>query len=420
MPQMLDTLDTLDIALARQPIFDREDRLVGYELLYRDQPPENRVVGGVAPARMTSDTITNSLLAMGLGRVTDGKRAFVNVDRQMLLDNGVGVLDPRRVVLEVLESVTCDADTVAACQALVERGYTLALDDFVFSPGYEPLLRLAGIVKVDVLGRPDGEVRATLDRVRPFGVRCLAERVETAAVHARCAAMGFELFQGYFYARPEMLAGRAMPVQQANLVRLLNLLRDPETSDARAEEVFRGDLPLTYKLLRIVNSAGTGRSGVDSIGHAIRLLGRAVLHRWMALLLVSSFACKSGVRNELVTAAMARARFCELLAELAGRRSESGTLFMAGLFSLLDALLRTPMAEAVERLDLTPELRAALLTRQGACGAVLRLVEAYETGRWDDAARGSVSLGVPFGELVSLYAAAVEWAHDRAAESRGD
>jgi EAL and modified HD-GYP domain-containing signal transduction protein len=248
-------------------------------------------------------------------------------------------------------------------------------------------------------------------------VRCLAERVETAAVHARCAAMGFELFQGYFYARPEMLAGRSIPLQQANLIRLLNLLRDPETSDARVEEIFRGDLPLTYKLLRIVNSAGTGRSGVDSISHAIRLLGRAVLHRWMALLLVSSFACKSGVRNELVTAAMVRARLCELLAELTGRRREGGALFMAGLFSLLDALLRTPMTDVVERLDLTPELHSALLARQGAYGAVLCLVEAYERGDWDEAARGCAALGVPFGEVAELYAASVEWARERAAEN---
>ena len=408
-------LDTIDFALARQPIFDRDDQLVAYELLYRDRPAENRVVGGqgVAPAQMTSDTIANSLLGMGLGRVTEGKRAFVNVDRQMLLGNGIAVLDPRHVVLEVLETVGCDHETVAACRGWADRGYTLALDDFVFSPGYEPLLELAHIVKVDVLGRPDEALQETLERVRPYGARCLAERVETAEVHARCAAMGFELFQGYFYARPEMLAGRAVPLQQANLIRLLNLLRDADTSDAQVEEVFRGDLPLTYKLLRIVNSAATGHSGVESIGHAIRLLGRAVLHRWMALLVVSSFASTTGVRNELVTTALVRARLCELLAELLGRRQEGGALFMAGLFSLLDALMRVPMTDVVQRVDLAPELCEALLARWGPYGAVLRVVEAYERGRWNEAAHRAAALGVPFPELAELYTSALGWARAR-------
>jgi EAL and modified HD-GYP domain-containing signal transduction protein len=354
---------------------------------------------------------------MGLGRVTGGKVAFVNVDRRMLLDGSARVLDPRHVVLELLESVPCDEETLPACEALVAAGYTLALDDYVHDARYEPLLRLAGIVKVDVLGRADAELRAVVAAVRPFDVRCLAERVETAAVHARCAALGFELFQGYFYARPEMLAGREVPVQQANLIRLLNVLCDADTSDAQVEAVFRGDLTLAYKLLRIVNSAGTGRGGVDSIAHAIRLLGRAALHRWLSLLLVSSFATASGVRSELVTTAMVRARFCELLAEAAGRRREGGALFMAGLFSLLDALTRTPMSEVVDRLDLAPELRAALLAREGPHAGMLRLAEAYESGDWDAVFAGARAADVPLDDLPERYAQAVEWAGERAAET---
>lgn len=412
--------DSLNIALARQPIFDRADRLVAYELLYRDRPPENRVVDlhGTSPTRMSSDTITRTFMGMGLGRVTGGKRAFVNVDRRMLLDGSIGVLDPRSVVLELLETIAGDADTVAACEALVGRGYTLALDDFVYHPSYEPLLRLATIVKVDVLGRADDELRPLLARLRPFGVRCLAERVETAAVHARCAALGFELFQGYFYARPELLSGREVPVQQANLIRLLNLLRDPETAEARIEAVFRADVSLAYKLLRIVNSAGVGvalgRVGIDSIGHAIRLLGRGVLHRWLSLLLVSSFATATGVRSELVATALLRARMGELLAEATGRRREAGALFIAGLFSLLDALMRVPMAEILSDLQLAPELHDALLRREGPYAPLLRLVEAFEGGRWDDVGAAAEGLGLSLAALTELYAQAAEWARDEA------
>lgn len=409
-------LDTLDIALARQPIFDTEDRLVAYELLYRESS-RAECAAGADSTRMSRDTITRTVLGMGLARVTGGRTAYVNVDRQMLLDGSVYVLDPRQVVLELLETVRCDDETLPACAALVDAGYTLALDDFVYDPTYEPLLRLAAIVKIDVLGRPDHELRAAVARVRPFDVRCLAERVETAAVRARCATLGFELFQGYFYARPELIAGREVPVQQASVIRVLNALRDPDTSDAQVEAIFRGDLSLTYKLLRIVNSAGTGRTGVDSIGHGIRLVGRAALHRWLGLLLVSSFATANGVGAEVVATAMLRARFCELLAEAAGRRRDGGALFMAGLFSLLDALMRVPMPDVVARLDLAPELRQALLVREGPYADLLRLAEAYEAGAWAQVAEGAAAPSLSSVALPELYAQAVEWTYERATEA---
>ena len=409
-------LDSLEIALARQPIFDRADRLVAYELLYRESV-RTTAAAGADSTRMSSDTITRTLLGIGLERVTGGRRAFINVDRPMLLDGSIHVLDPQQVVIELLESVACDDETLPACEALVAAGYSLALDDYVHDPANVPLLRLARIVKIDVLGRTDEELRATLAHVRPYDVSCLAERVETAAARARCATLGFELFQGYFHARPELLAGREVPVQQGNLIRLMNVLRDPETSDAQVEEIFRGDITLAYKLLRIVNSAGTGRAGVESIGHAIRLLGRATLHRWLGLLLVSSFATATGVRAELVTGAMLRARFCELLGEAAGRRREGGALFMAGLFSLLDALMRVPMTEVVSRLELTAELRQALLAREGPYAAALRVAEAYETGAWDTVASSAEAFGVSLDVLPVLYVEALAWAQERAAEA---
>ncbi|HEU4631066.1 MAG TPA: HDOD domain-containing protein [Gemmatimonadaceae bacterium] len=403
----------LDIFVARQPIFDRQDRLVAYELLYRGNPSATHAVG-VDSTQMSTDTIVQTLLGMGFERVVADKQAFVNIDRNVLLESRFDLLDPRSVVLELLESVACDDETRAACEALVRRGYTLALDDFVYSPAYDPLLRIARIVKVDVLDRPVEDLQLLLQELARFDVRCLAERVENAEVHAQCAALGFELFQGYFYARPEILSGREVPVQQANILRLLNLLRDADASDQQLEDAFRGDLLLTYKLLRIVNSAAVGAKGVESIRHAIQLLGRGALHRWLALVLVSSLATGSGTQNELVTMAMQRARLCELVAEALGRRGEGGALFMVGLFSLLDALMRAPMAELLARLDLSDDLRRVLLTREGRYAPMLRLVEAYETARWDDLFAEAAALGLDAGQVPELYAQAVAWAREQA------
>lgn len=402
----------LDVFVARQPIFDRQDSLVAYELLYRGNPTENRAAG-VSATQMATDTLVRTLLSMGLDRVTGGKTAFVNVSRDVLLSDQFQVLDPASVVIELLETIACDSETRPACESLVRRGYTLALDDFVYSPSYDPLLRLARIVKVDVLDQPVDELREIMAILQPFRVRCLAERVENAEVHAQCAELGFELFQGYFYARPEILSGREMPVQQANIIRLLNLLRNPDASDPQIEDAFRADMVLSFKLLRIVNSAALGGMGIESIKHAIQLLGRGSLHRWLSLLLVSSLTTSNGVHNELVTTAMQRARFCELIAETRGRRRESGALFMVGLFSLLDALLGKPMDEILAQVDLAAELHEVLLHRTGSYAPVLRLVEAYETARWDDVVSESAALGLPLPEVPELYAQAVDWTRQR-------
>jgi EAL and modified HD-GYP domain-containing signal transduction protein len=329
----------------------------------------------------------------------------------MLLDGSARVLDPNSVVIEILENTGYGPDVIEASRALVQDGYRLALDDFVYEPGYDPLLELAHIVKLDVLAHTPEELKRQLDLVRRFKVECLAERVETAEMRKYCASLGFDLFQGYYFARPETVGGRDVPLEQANIIRLLNLLRDPDTSDATLEDIFRSDVKLTYRLLRIVNSAATGSTGITSIGHAVRLLGRAPLHRWMALLLVSSLATREGgTHDELVEIAMVRARFSELLMEALGRRADGATSFVAGLFSLLDALLKISMPELLDRVNLTPELKLALVQRQGPFAPPLRIAEAYEAARWQDVFSEVETLNAPVDDLPELYLRAVEWA----------
>jgi EAL and modified HD-GYP domain-containing signal transduction protein len=234
------------------------------------------------------------------------------------------LFDPKTVVVELLETVEPDAEVVAECERLVSIGYTLALDDFVNAPGYEPLLRLAKIVKVDVLGRDEAELRRVAEELRPYGVRLLAERVETADVRDRCRRLGYTLFQGYFYSRPQVVSHRELGVEQVAVVRLMNMLDDARATDAEIENAFKGDPSLSYKLLRIANSAAFGARGVASIGHALRMVGRKPLHRWLTLLLVSSVSSQSAVARELALQALARGRLAELVAERSGRRADAG------------------------------------------------------------------------------------------------
>lgn len=402
-----------DIHVARQPIFDVQDRLYGYEILYRSRADQN-FASGVSHEQMATDTLVHTLLGMGLDHVTHGTMAFFNISQDVLLANPIEVLDPSRVVIEILETVACNPATLDVVRRLRAQGFTIALDDFVLSPALEPFVRLAQIIKVDVLDRDPVELQRAVDELRPYGCRLLAEKVESAEEHARFREMGFDLFQGYFYARPEILSKREIPVAHVNALRLMNTLRDPDSSDNDVETAFRHDLPLTYKLLRIVNSAAVGGRGIESIGHAIRLIGREALYRWLALLVISSMVTRSGISSELVQAAVMRGRLCELIAQAAGSR-DAGQLFMVGLFSHLDALLRRPMDEILDHVDLAPTVREALLARGGPLATALLLVEAYETARWNDVAEHATALGICHDELPALYRAATEWTRERVA-----
>ena len=401
-----------DVFVARQPIFDDGDRLFAYELLYRGGAHQT-VAGGVSANQMCTDTVIHTLLSIGLAPLTAGTLAFVNMTRDFLLRRLYELFDPRTVVVELLETVEPDAQVVAECERLVALGYTLALDDFVNGPAYAPLLALAKIVKIDVLNRSSDDIARVAKELAPHGVRLLAERVETAAVRDTCRRMGFTLFQGYFYSRPQVVSHRELSVEQATIVRLMNLLDDPSATDLEIEDSFRSDPSLSYKLLRIANSASFGGRDVESIAFALRMVGRGVLHRWLTLLLVSSVASHSGIAHELVVAALARARLCELVAQRAGRASEVGPVFLVGLFSLLDALLRMPMAGIVERMAVRKDVKDALLSRSGPYAATLALVEAQERGDWDAVGDAAAAVGIAPVDVSTAYAEALAWAGER-------
>lgn len=402
----------IDVFVARQPIFDRHDGLSGYELLYRNTALST-VADGAAADAMCTDTVIHSFLDIGLDDLTDGHRAFVNCTREFLLDGQVELLPPGKVVIEVLETVGNDEAVVAACRRLAQRGYHLALDDYVDDSGFDALLGTVSIVKLDVLHKKPEELRTVLQRLRPFKVQVLAERVETMEMHKECMKLGFDLFQGYFYRRPELVTRKEIEVGQTAMLRLLNMLRDHETPDAAVESGFRSDPTLTYKLLRIVNSASIGGRGIDSIGYAIRMVGRQMLYRWLALLMVSSMVTGNDVSDQLVYAALLRARLCELIAESSPQVRHPQALFMTGLFSMLDVLLRVPMCDVLSRVSVSDEIRQAVMEGSGPYAEPLLLADAYQRGEWDQVDLLASSLGVLPMQMAWLYTKSLTWVNEQ-------
>jgi c-di-GMP phosphodiesterase len=401
-----------DILVARQPIFDLVDRVAGYELLYRDSPSAQSA-RGASPVQMTTETVVNAFVGIGLENITGGRPAFVNFSRELLLDGTYELLNRDNVVVELLETVRADEESLAAVRKLKSKGYKLALDDYAFDASQEPFLPYADIVKVDVLNRTEQELRDFLTRLEGHKVRALAERVETSAAHISCKSIGFELFQGYFYSRPEIVAKKRMPMEQVNTLRLLNLLRDSGSPEAKVEDAFRSDPTLSFKLLHIVNSAAVGGRGITSIGFAIRLLGREALYRWLSLIVVSSMVGAKELDTELVGMALTRARLGEVLAEKGARGALAGSMFMVGLFSMLDALMRMPMGEILGQVDVAAEVKEALLKKSGPFAPALLLIEGYERGDWSTVTTQANIFSVPVMSVPDLYLEALSWSREK-------
>ena len=399
------------VFIARQPIFDTDRRRVAYELLYRAHRDATQAIG-VSESHICGDTALHALLSIGLDRLTAGTTAFVNITREHLLGELYKIFDPTAVVLELLETVDGDAAVVEACKRAVDEGYRLALDDYDSRASLDPLLPYASIVKLDVLGKTTGQLEPVVARLKGMGLTVLAERVETAEMLQACEAMGCVLFQGYVFSRPETLDGRAVNVQHARVFNIMALLNEPDVTDAALEEAFRSHPALSLSLLRIVNSASFGARSVDSIAHAIRLVGREALSRWMLIMLIATVGSQSPVAHEAVVEALVRGRFCETVTAH-GLAGDPTARFLVGLLSRMDALLGLPMEAVLERLPVSVDVRDALLAGTGPHAPVLRLAEAYERGEWAEVdAADSVAIALR-AELAGLYADAALWATER-------
>jgi EAL and modified HD-GYP domain-containing signal transduction protein len=402
---------SLDVFVARQPIFDASNAPVGYELLYRRDALADSAAGATATA-MSVETILRSVLALGLGRLTGGTKAWINFPGDLIKQRTYELLPKDEVVIEVLENVVVDDALVAEVERMASEGYTIALDDFVLSAGSLRLLKHAHIVKLDVLGHPEAQLAELVKTLKPFGRKLVAERVETRDQRKACEALGLDLFQGHYFSRPQVVQRKVVPAAQLTAMQLVKQLQDTRVRDAEIVATLGTDLSLAYKLLTMANSASLGGRGIESIDHALRLVGRGTLQRWVSLLLVSSLVGSDGVAREVALVALRRARFCEQLATQLDRE-DTGAFFLVGLFSLLDALLGMDMEAALGPLELAPAVRAALLQGSGPQAALLRLAESYEQGDWVDVDLRAEALGISRDGLGATYAEALGWAQEK-------
>ncbi|MCX9155219.1 EAL domain-containing protein [Niveibacterium sp. 24ML] len=397
--------------LGRQPILDRDRQMVGFELLFRG--------GTENMARVTDDTmatatvVTRAFTDLGIDAALGTGLGFINCDANLLLSDAIEVLPCSRIVLEILETVEPTPEVIERCRALREKGFMLALDDYIGAEDrFRELLKLVDFIKVDIQPLSEAELRTLTARLLPLGVPLLAEKVDNLAQADLCRDLGYELFQGYFFARPTILERRKLNQNELTLMRLLGLVIQDAETDA-LEAVIKADPSLAVNLLRLVNSVGAGlRSPVHSMRQAITALGRRQLQRWVQLLLFARPG-SAPAGDPLMTMAATRGRLLELLTEQRDSplHALNDEAFLAGVLSLLPALLATPMEEILSGLPVSERLRSAMVERGGPLGALLKLAQTLEDEDQDAFLAALAQCpGVTAEAVFSAESAAMAWA----------
>jgi EAL and modified HD-GYP domain-containing signal transduction protein len=399
----------METFIARQPIFDTNTSVYGYELLYRSSTRNSYDGSNLDEASLQS--IVDSYMFSGGGNITEGKIAFINFTRSTLIKDCAFLLPRESTVIELVESVRPDHDVLNACRKAKDGGYRIALDDYAHNDHQEALTDFADLIKVDFLATSEQEQQRLAERFRARGKLLCAEKVETWEVAKRAAEMGYTYFQGYFFGHPVILTGHDIPASKLHYLRLIHEIHQPELQIRKLEELISGDLSLTYKLLRYLNSAAFAFTReIGSVRQAIVQLGAQGIRKWMSVIALVQIS--NGCVTELVNRALIRASICESIANSTGMRSGNADLYLLGLFSCLDAILGRSLPEVLAELSITREIKIALLRGEGMFGEIFKCALAYENGNWDEACERAAKLQIEDAQLPGMYRTAVSHASE--------
>src|ERR1019366_7790185 len=390
--------------VARQPILDRSQNVFGYELLFRNGVEDYFNADPELAARSTLD----SSLLYGINTLCDNRLAFVNCTREILFKDLITLLPPTQTVAEILETVEPEARVIAACKRLKSFGYLIALDDFAPNDPRMPLCEFADIIKVDVRATRPEERAGLMQRFKSTKCKMLAEKLETPHEFQQARDMGFAYFQGYFFCRPEVVIGREVPASRLHYVRLLEMVSRREIDLRELEKLLKQEASISYRLLRYLNSPLFGFSlEIKSLRHAIAVLGEREIRRWIRL--VVTVGAAEQTCSELVVMGLARARFCELLAD---RMKSEADVFLMGLLSMMDAILEVSMDALLEQLPVDHETKAVLLGLESSLRPLYRLMLAQESGEWEQSSELAKQLQLTDQEVASTWWQALQWAQE--------
>ena len=404
----------METFVARQPIFNTQNDVYAYELLYRKNAERNSFDSSVDPDLASKRTLINSFVEIGLDKLTGGCRAFVNFTERLLLDGTPELLSPELLTVEILENIVPTPEILDACARIKNGGFQIALDDFVFSEINFPFFEYADIIKVDFLQTPLPEIAELTQLLRDRlasgqhaqPIRLLAEKIEDRDTFNTALEMGFEYFQGYYFSKPIIVSGRSITPTKIKLIRLMQLSLKKDFCFDDVADIVKKDVALSYRLLQFVNSANFGfRTAISNIQQALVVLGTAEVRKWVALICLVELNQEN--TPELTRMSLIRARFLEQVAQLTGKRTE--TFYLLGMLSLMDAIMEMSMSEVFTQIRVDESVSDTLVSRSGGDYELLHLIELYEQGNFDAASAQAEALALPENKLAYAYMEAVQW-----------
>ncbi len=397
----------MDTHIARQPIFNDQKQVFGYELLFRNGL-NNAMPDDIDGDTATSQLLSSSFFTIGIDTLTNGKYAFINFTEK-LINIGIPNLFPwKQTVIEVLETVPATPEVIQALASARRKGYTVALDDFILNGASSPFLDVADIIKVDLLDTPFDKVEELAVAAEKKGITLLAEKVETEEMFRRSRRLGFSLFQGYFFCKPEIISGKEIPASSLTLLKLMAEMNRPDIDFGTIERLVAKDVAIVYKLLSHLNSAWYGlRSPVSSLKDALRMLGLDEIRRLVGLIVMGKIASNSP--EELLRTSAVRGRLCELAVQSSGMDIEPSELFTMGIFSLIDTILNRPMNEVLDHLPLSSATVAALTEGTGPQAPFLQLARAFEQGQWAEMTEAARSINLPEDQIGGIIIDTLTW-----------
>lgn len=396
---------------ARQPILDKDKNLFAYELLFRDSI--NNVFPDIDGDEATSKMIEASRFNMGIAEFTAGKPAFINFTLETLNQHYPEMLTTSEVVVEILETVKPGKKLLALCKDLYEKGYTLALDDYIHQNVWSHFYPYVKIIKLDWQDTSKEQLQIIKQAISKYPhIQLLAEKVETHEEYQEAVALGCELFQGYFFSKPEMVKTKNLSPSQMAMAELLYETSKPDFDLSSITSVFERDVTLSYKLLRYANSPiFRRRAEIETIKQALVILGLEELKRFIALMFATNV--NPDKPSELIKLSMARAKFCEIVYKQFTNSSESSTAFLIGLLSLIDAILDEKIDVVLENLPLAAAIKTPLLTGEGDMAKLIKLVSAIERADWTKSDVIIAQLSLDKEQTTQAYTDALHWADEQ-------
>jgi EAL and modified HD-GYP domain-containing signal transduction protein len=396
---------------ARQPILNRDKTLIGYELLFRDGV--DNVFPNIDGDEATSRLIEGSQFNFGLEDLTDDKPAYINFTLETLQKGYPTLLGKDQIVVEILETIQPGKRLLAIVKDLKEKGYTLALDDYIHQPVWRHFYPYIDIIKIDFLSCKLETINQIIEEIKPFPqIKLLAEKVETYEKYQLALDLGFSYFQGFFFSKPEMVQSKSLPPSQMALAELLYETSSMDINLKKITDVFERDVTLSYKLLRYSNSAAfKRRAEISTIKQALIVLGVQEIKKFLSLLFAAQVAADKPA--ELIRLSLTRARFTELLAIEHHKIKDTGMAFLTGMMSLMDAILDESMESVMKKLPLSNDIKEALVEDKGLLAQYLRLVKLYEQANWEGANSIIDELSLAADVVPDSYHDALTWANSQ-------